>query len=128
MAHRGGRGFTLLEVALALAILAGVILVLATTTSRFIHTATLDQQRTQADAAADAHLARIRLFPLYDSLAARFAGAVTDTPFPGWTRITTVTRIGGPGQPNDYTRVTVGIVTPNLPDTVRRSITVASVP
>lgn len=126
--RHGRRGFTLLEVALALAILAGIVLVLATTTARFVHTATIDQQRTQADAAADAHVARIRLFPVYDSLAARFAGTDADTPFPGWTRITTVTRIGGPGQPNDYTRVTVGIVGPNLPDTVRRSITVAAIP
>jgi len=120
------RGFTILEVAVALAILAGVLLVLATTTARFIHTVTLDRVRVQANAAADAHIARIRLWPTYDSLSAEFDGTASNTPFPGWTRQTTVTHVGGAGQPNDYMRITVAITAPALDSTVRRTITIAA--
>lgn len=124
----GRSGFTLLEVAIALAILGGVLLVLATTTARFIHTVTLDRVQTQASAVADAHIARIRLWPTYDSLSAEFAGTTADFPFVGWTRQTTVTRIGGAGQPDDFTRITVSVTAPALDSAVRRTITVAASP
>ncbi len=127
-ADRGRRGFTLLEVAIALSILAGVLLVLATTTARFIHTVTLDRVRTQASAVANAHVARIRLWPTYDSLSVEFAGATPDYPFTGWTRETTVTRIGGVGLPDDYTRITVSVTAPALDSAVRRTVTIAAQP
>ena len=119
-------GFTLLEVAIALAILGGVLLVLATTTARFIHTVTLDRVRTQANAVADAHIARIRLWPTYDSLSAEFSGTTGNFPFTGWSRQTTVTRIGGPSLPNDFTRITVAVTAPSLDSAVERTITVAA--
>ncbi len=123
-------GFTLLEVAIALSILAGVLLVLATTTARFIHTVTLDRVRIQANAVANAHVARIGLWPwsTYDSLLAHFAGSIPDYPFTGWTRETIVTHIGGVGQPNDYTRITVSVTAPALDSTVSRTITIAAQP
>lgn len=120
-------GFTLLEVAIALAILGGVLLVLATTTARFVHTVTLDRVRTQASAAADAHIARIRLWPTYDSLTAEFAGTTPDFPFVGWSRETTVARTVVLGQ-DDYTSITVSVTAPVLDSAVRRSITVAATP
>ena len=123
---RSTAGFTLLGVAIALAILGGVLLVLATTTARFIHTVTLDRVRTQANAVADAHVARIRLWPAYDSLSAEFAGTVNDFPFTGWSRQTTVDRINN--SQDDYTRVTVTVVAPALDSTVQRTITVAAEP
>jgi prepilin-type N-terminal cleavage/methylation domain-containing protein len=120
------RGFTILEVAVALAILAGVLLVLATTTARFIHTVTIDRVRIQANAAADAHIARIRLWPTYDSLSVEFSGTDNNYPYAGWTRQTTVTHVGGAGQPHDYTRITVAVTAPALDSTVRRTITIAA--
>ena len=125
---RRRKGFTLLEVAIALSILGGVLLVLATTTARFMHTVTLDRVRTQANAVADAHVALIRLWPTYDSLSVEFSGTTPDYPFTGWTRETTVTRIGGVGQPNDYTRITVAITAPALDSAVSRTVTVAAQP
>ena len=123
---RGRAGFTLLEVAIALAILGGVLLVLATTTARFIHSVAVDRVRTQANAVADAQVARVRLWPTYDSLAVEFSGTVNNFPFAGWSRQTTVTRIGGPSLPNDYTRITVAVTAPTLDSTVQRTITIAS--
>ena len=126
-AQRGSRsGFTLLEVAIAVSIMSGVLLVLATTTGRFMHTVTLDQVRTQANVAADAHIAYIRLWPSYDSLGTFFDRTDANTPLPGWTRRTTVTQFGGSGQATDFSRVTVEVIAPTLNDTVQRTITVAA--
>lgn len=125
---RGRRGFTLLEVAIALSILAGVLLVLATTTARFIHTVTLDRVRIQANAVANAHIARIQLWPTYDNLSAEFTETTTDYPFPGWTRATIVIQTGGVGLPDDYTRITVSVTAPALDSSVSRTITIAAQP
>jgi len=123
--RRGSRsGFTLLEVAIALAILGGVLLVLATTTARFIHTVTLDRVRTQANAVADAQIARIRLWPAYDSLATVFTGTTSNFPFTGWTRQTVVNRTQT--AQNDFTRVTVVVSAPVLSNPVERTITLAA--
>ncbi len=125
---RRRRGFTLLEVAIALSILGGVLLVLATTTARFIHTVTLDRVRTQATAVANAHVARIQLWPTYDSLTVQFAGTTPDYPFTGWSRETTVWRSPVVVPPNDYTRITVSVTAPALESTIRRTITIAAQP
>jgi hypothetical protein len=102
------------------------LLVLATTTGKFMHTVAVDQVRTQANAAANAQIAHIRLWPSYDSLGTIFDGTAVDTPLPGWTSLTTVTRFGGPGQSTDFTRITVEVIAPTLSDTVERTITVAA--
>ncbi len=125
---RRRRGFTLLEVAIALSILGGVLLVLATTTARFIHTVTLDRVRTQANAVANAHIARIQLWPTYDSLTAQFAGTTPNYPFTGWSRETTVSLSPVVVPPNDYTRITVSVSAPALDSAVHRTITIAAQP
>lgn len=125
---RRRRGFTLLEVAIALSILGGVLLVLATTTARFIHTVTLDRVRTQATAVANAHVARIQLWPTYDSLTVQFAGTTPNYPFANWSRETTVWRSPVVVPPNDYTRITVSVTAPALDSTIRRTITIAAQP
>ena len=59
-------------------------------------------------------------------LSAEFSGTVGNFPFTGWSRQTTVTRIGGPSLPNDFTRITVAVTAPSLDSAVERTITVAA--
>jgi len=119
-------GFTLIEVMMAVTMLGLVMLGLMSTTGRMIRTVADDRSRILAAAAADEQLALVRQWPTYNSLDSAYAGAQTDTPFPGWTRTTSITRIGGVTQINDYKRVTVTVVSPILPAPVSRSITVAA--
>ena len=119
-------GFTLIEVMMAVTMLGLVMLGLMSTTGRMIRTVADDRSRILAAAAADEQLALVRQWPTYASLDSAYAGVQTDTPRPGWTRTTSITRIGGVAQPDDYKRVTVTVVSPILPAPVSRSITVAA--
>ncbi len=123
---RSRTGFTLIEVSIAVAMLGIVMLGLLSTTSRMLHTVTDDRSRTLAAKAADEKLALTRQWPVYTTLDSAYAGVEADTPQPGWTRTTTVARIGGLGQPDDYKRITVTVDGPGLPAPVSRSISVAA--
>jgi prepilin-type N-terminal cleavage/methylation domain-containing protein len=120
-----GRGFTLVEVLIALAILGGTVLLMAPGAAKFPSTIAASQRRIQAAAAADAEIALIRVYPLYDSLQARFDSTRSNTPFPGWTRATDVVRTGA-GTTGDITRVTVTVTGPGLPVPIKRTATVAA--
>ncbi len=123
---RSRAGFTLIEVAIAVAMLGIVMLGLLSTTSRMLHTVTDDRSRTIAAKAADEKLALTRQWPVYSTLDSAYAGVEADTPQAGWTRTTTIARIGGLNQPDDYKRITVTVDGPGLPAPVSRSISVAA--
>jgi prepilin-type N-terminal cleavage/methylation domain-containing protein len=118
-------GFTLLEVLIALLMLAVVLTMLSGSTMR----AAVNQTRTtasiEAAAAADAVIARARLWPDYSTLNS-FAGTAANTPRAGMTRLTTVQRVGGAGQTRDFTRITVRISSAELAAPVERTISIAS--
>lgn len=122
----GRKGFTLVEVAIALVLLAIVTMGLMSQSARMVRGVTDDRARTTAAAAADARIALVRQWPTYASLDSAYAGAEANTPRAGWTRTTQITRIGGLGQPNDFKRVTVTVTGPGLPAPVARTITVAA--
>ncbi len=126
MRSRATAGFTLIEVSIAVAMLGIVMLGLLSTTSRMLHTVTDDRSRTIAAKAADEKLALARQWPVYTTIDSAHAGVEADTPQPGWTRTTTIARIGGPALPDDYKRITVTVTGPGLPAAVSRSISVAA--
>lgn len=118
-------GFTLIEVLIAVVILGIAGLSLMRVTSRMIRSVTDDRTRTLASASADARIARIRAWPTYSTLEATFAATESNTPVTGLTRVTTITRTGGVGQPNDYKRVTVTVSGTQLTSNVSRTVTIA---
>jgi prepilin-type N-terminal cleavage/methylation domain-containing protein len=121
------RGFTLIEVILALTILLVVLLLLATSTGRTVHTAaTASSQEAALELAMD-RIESIRADPRYDVIDTLYAKIETSFPtLPGYTRTTRIVRVGGIGQANDYKRITVTVTGPGLTVPLARSTTVAA--
>ena len=118
-------GFTLIEVLMAVVILAILTLGLMSNSAKMIRGVTDDRARTLAATAADERIARIRVWPNYATLDT-FVAVESNTPLAGWTRTTTVTRTGGPAQPNDFRRATVVVTGPGLPVPITRSVALAA--
>jgi prepilin-type N-terminal cleavage/methylation domain-containing protein len=120
------RGFTLIEVILALSILLVVMMMLASTTGRALHTAATTQSQQTAIQLAMDKIDQVRNDPNYDGLESAYAK--TDTTFtglPGFRRVTSIVRTGGQGQPTDYKRISVVVSGPGITP-VSRSVTVAA--
>jgi prepilin-type N-terminal cleavage/methylation domain-containing protein len=127
------RGFSLVEIMVALTILMIIILGLANTTISFLHETTIDTVRVRAQSFADMRIAEVRGYPTYDNLVATFNN--TDTPEAGFTRQTQVVRdksatstCNNPsGCPkNDVTRVTVTVTNAGLASPVARTLAISS--
>jgi prepilin-type N-terminal cleavage/methylation domain-containing protein len=121
------RGFTLIEVILALTILLVVMMMLATTTGKTVHIATTSANQESAIQLAIDRVEQVRADPKYNSLDSTYA--ITETTFPtlsGFTRVTSIVRTGGVGQPNDYKKVTVRVTGPGVSPAVVRTVTVAA--
>lgn len=119
-------GFTLIEVLLAVAMLATLTLALMSNSAKMIRGVTDDRSRTLAATSADERIARIRVWPNYATLEATFVATENNMPLTGWTRTTTITRTGGAAATNDFKRATVVVTGPGLPAAINRSITLAA--
>lgn len=120
------RGFTLIEVILACTILLVVMVMLASTTGKALHTAATTQSQQTAIQLAMDKIDQARNDPNYDALEAKYAN--TDTTFtglPGFRRVTTIVHNGGQGQSRDYKKITVIVTGPGIPP-VSRTVTVAA--
>jgi prepilin-type N-terminal cleavage/methylation domain-containing protein len=126
MTTKSTAGFSLMEVVVALGILAGVALAVGAATGALVRRSSTDRMAAQAAAAAEAQISLVQVWPEYASIDSAFAGTVANTPINGWTRVTSVVRTGGVGQANDYKKVTVTISGTGLSASVTRSITIAS--
>lgn len=121
------RGFTLIEVILALTILLVVLMLLATSTGRTVHTAATASAQASAQELAMDRIESIRADPRYDALDTLYTGTETSFPtLPGYTRTTRIVHVGGLGQANDYKAITVSVTGPGLTAPVARSTTVAA--
>jgi prepilin-type N-terminal cleavage/methylation domain-containing protein len=131
--HTRKRGFSLVEIMVALTILMIIILGLANTTISFLHETTIDTVRVRAQSFADMRIAEVRGYPTYTNLVATFNN--TDTPEAGFTRQTVVVQdktatstCNNPaGCPkNDVTRVTVTVSNAGLTVPVSRTVAISS--
>jgi prepilin-type N-terminal cleavage/methylation domain-containing protein len=118
-------GFTLIEVILALTILLVVMMMLANTTGKTVHTAATGSNQEAAIQLAMDRVEKVRSDPNYSGLDTAYAK--TETTFPtlsGFTRVTTITRTTGSN--NDFKKVTVTVTGPGLTSPVVRTVTVAA--
>ncbi|HJQ64839.1 MAG TPA: prepilin-type N-terminal cleavage/methylation domain-containing protein [Gemmatimonadales bacterium] len=118
-------GFTLIEVILALTILLVVMMMLANTTGKTVHTAATGSNQEAAIQLAMDRVEQVRGDPNYAGLDTAYVR--TETTFPtlsGFTRVTAITRTTSGN--NDYKKVTVTVTGPGLLAPVVRTVTVAA--
>jgi prepilin-type N-terminal cleavage/methylation domain-containing protein len=111
--HR--RGFTLIEVMMALVILGVTLVSIARYNGQFLHTVSTSSVRTVAAEVARERIGLVDMDPSYNTLAATWGG--TETGFPGYpnmVRTTTVNRVTGTAPPRDYTLITVRVTEPTM--------------
>src|SRR3954470_10326453 len=109
------RGFTLIEVMLAVVLLATMVVSVARYTGQFLHTVSTSTVRTVAAEVARERISLVDMDPSYTTLAAVWAGTQTGFPgYPNMRRVTTVSRITGTTPPRDYTVVTIRVTEPTM--------------
>lgn len=114
------QGFTLIEIMVAIVVLAAVLLGAGQFTARFIHATAISQATTVAADLARERLQSITTDPGYTTLGARWTGTTTGFPdYPSMTMTTTIQRITGVAPRRDYTVVTVQVTEPTLAAPVR---------
>ena len=121
------RGFTLIEVMMALTIIAGVLLAMGAATASFVHEVAVGNRNAMALQLVDDRIETVQADPYYAGLDTAYAGTETDFPtLPGYTRTTTILAVGGAGQSVNYKKVTVTVAGPGLAQPVARTITVGA--
>jgi prepilin-type N-terminal cleavage/methylation domain-containing protein len=122
------RGMTLIEIIIALTILAVVVLGMGQFAFNFSRTERQSEARTIAVFLADQRLSEIRSSPNYSGIDSTYGVAEpTIAGFTGYARTTTITHTGGPRpQTNDYKTVTVTVTAPTLASAVKKTIIVAA--
>lgn len=124
---RSERGFTLVEVMIALVILMVVVVGFMSTSSRLMHTVVVNDRQEAAIRLAYDRIEQIRLEPRYTKLESLFVTTESSFPtLPGYTRVTAMTLVGGSGQPTNHKKVTVTVNGPGLLAPIKRTTTVAA--
>ncbi len=125
---RRSRGFTLIEIMIAIIILTIVSVSLAKFVATFLHAVGTSTTKTIATEVAQERLEVIRADPDYVNLVTNYNN-VTTVGFPGYpsmTRVTTVARTTGNAPRRDYTKVTVQVSEPTMGTPVNVTIVVAA--
>jgi len=121
------RGFTLIEVLIALVLLVIVSTGLTQFTGSYIHSSANAGTRAIATEIARERIGLIRADPAYTSLSSTWSGTQTGFPgYPGMARTTTVRRVTQTTPRQDYTLLTVLVTTPSLPQAVTLTAVVAA--
>ena len=121
------KGFTMVEMIVSLVILAFAIVGLSSTAARLARVAVDAENRGLALQAVEDRIARIRLHPVYQQLDSVFTESGAEIPgLPEYERSTNITRVLQPGGQSgkyiDYTRITVTVTGPGLPEPVSRTV------
>lgn len=122
-------GFSLVEVLVALVIMAVAVVGMQTMTAKYVHDVVQSDVQAEALQLVRDRLDQIRTDPEYEQLVATYSGTETDFPqLPGVTRQTQVVRNRERvGQKEvDFTRVTVTVRGPGLTVPIARSISVGA--
>lgn len=123
-------GFTLIEMIVALVVLAGVVLGSAMTSGRLARTAAEAEVQAMAVQAVESRLSEIRMDTRYTGLDSLYAGTESDlSGLPGFSRETSINHVQQPipgGGVRDYRRVLVKVVGPVLGSPITREIVVAA--
>ncbi len=121
------RGFTLVEMLLAIVILAIILASVARYTGQYLHTVTVSTTRTAAAEVARERIGLVDMDPSYTTLSATWTGTQTGFPgYPGMTRTTSVSRVTGVAPRRDYTIVTVRVTEPTMGAPIDVTTVVAS--
>jgi prepilin-type N-terminal cleavage/methylation domain-containing protein len=121
------RGFTLIEVMIALVILGVVVLGTAQMTARMVHTVATSGQQDAATELAQSRIAKIQVDPNYPGLEGLYVATESSFPtLPGFTRTTAIVHDSGGAPPQDYKKITVTVTGPGLLVPVTRTVTVAA--
>jgi prepilin-type N-terminal cleavage/methylation domain-containing protein len=123
------RGMTLIEIIIALTILATVLLGMGQFAFNFSRVERQAEARTIAVNLADQRLSEVRASPNYSGMETNYAGTeATISGFPGYQRTTVIIHTGGPRPTyiNDYKTVTVTVTAPTLASSVTKTVVVAT--
>jgi prepilin-type N-terminal cleavage/methylation domain-containing protein len=120
---RGRDGMTLLEVMVAMSILAGSVISAGAYFTRFTRTVVDERTRSTALSLVNDRVEQIKTAPTYGGIDSIYAGIESSiSGYAGYTRKTDVKRVGGTAADSiDYKIVTITVTTPAIP----KSITVS---
>jgi prepilin-type N-terminal cleavage/methylation domain-containing protein len=122
------RGFTLIEIMIAVVILTIFSVSLGKFVAVFLHTVGTSTAKTVATEVAQEELEIIRADPSYTTLVTNY-NALSQTGFPGYSsmnRSVRVVRTTGNAPRRDYTKVTVTVTEPTMGTPVAVTIVVAA--
>lgn len=122
------KGMTLIEVIIAVTILAVAALSLAAFMGKFVRAVAVSDVRNTANELASQRLEEIKNAPRYPAIDTLYPGTVNmGAPYVGYSRQTLVTRTGGgPSDLYDYRTVTVIVSNPRLTTPIRRTTIIAA--
>lgn len=127
MANR--QGFTIVEVLVALVVLAVVLVGLQTATGQLLHAVAESDRQLLARQLVDDRIKQIQLDPAYTLLASRYGGEEKSLPdAPGLTRVTDFLKVRDSTSAGivDFWRITVRVDGTGLAAPVARTITVGA--
>ncbi len=122
------KGFTLVEVIVAMVLLTMVVLGSQSLAASMIRTAATSNVRMQAMQLAQDRIDLIRIDPQYDSLSNRYTATESSiSGHPGFSRRTAFARVQTATSVGtiDFLRITVDVTAPTLQGPVTRTVTVA---